>query len=158
MIRYGIDSGIDEMIFGRLSLVNENGQALAITDTVMLFSTIEQARRLSENKIKTNLDQFTEGIIGNMNDFLPHHKKEIACYQPWIEMTIDTLGNAGICCNALHTLGNVENESLENIWYGDTYNDLRKKWVQCGILESCRNCDLDFQQSRNTINSQLAVL
>lgn len=69
------------------------------------------------------------------------------CAYPWQQMIIDLTGEVVPCCywsgygNFGKPLGNSNANSLDEIWHGEAYNDLRKK-VASGQLEGhpCGNC------------------
>jgi len=72
--------------------------------------------------------------------------KEEACSSPFSGMFILTSGECVICCQDIHAslvLGNVNEQSLEEIWNGDKYTMVReahKAGHKRHVLEVCRAC------------------
>lgn len=90
-------------------------------------------------------------------DFFPWNKEELSglgtfkkyppfmpCPFPWQYMVIQWNGDIVPCCrdyNGVLTLGNVAEQSLQEIWASTEYVEFRKKMVQGTDLSSyCREC------------------
>ena len=91
-------------------------------------------------------------------------KKEISCFAPWIQATIDPFGNVYPCCYACtfqnssedltHTcwgdedfpMGNLRQESFKHIWNGQKFQEFRN-YCNKGRYEMCRCCGYDFSES-----------
>ncbi|MBN2135125.1 MAG: SPASM domain-containing protein [Acidobacteria bacterium] len=69
------------------------------------------------------------------------------CYAPWKEAVINCDGNVLCGCAlayALYPLGNINQQSLKEIWNGKRYRKLRKKVVKNpDNFFLCRQCDLN---------------
>ncbi|MBC2717016.1 MAG: radical SAM protein [Desulfobacteraceae bacterium] len=70
-----------------------------------------------------------------------------ACFLPFIRMSILFNGDVILCCNDWHrdaVVGNVNNESVDQIWNGQAMNHLRKKIVEKKYHEirTCSQCTL----------------
>ena len=65
---------------------------------------------------------------------------ESICLMPWIHLHVDTNGNAKACCNTSITYGNVNNESIESIWNGDSIKKFRKNLLEGQIDKRCASC------------------
>jgi radical SAM protein with 4Fe4S-binding SPASM domain len=73
--------------------------------------------------------------------------KQSACAYPWQQMNIDLTGEVVPCCfwsgygNSGKALGNTNTQSLEEIWNGEAYRDLRQRNAS-GDLEGhpCHKC------------------
>ena len=59
---------------------------------------------------------------------------------PWIHLYVDTNGNAKACCNASITYGNVNKESIESIWNGDSIKKFRKNLLEGHKDKRCASC------------------
>lgn len=70
----------------------------------------------------------------------------ITCVLPFQQLIIRPDGKVSLCCNdplGKCTLGDVNKESLLDIWYGEKYQKLRKALIHGREkLESCKNCDV----------------
>ena len=53
------------------------------------------------------------------------------CILPWVSVAIMPDGNVYPCCMSMHgtAMGNVNESSLEEIWNGEKYNELRKMHI-----------------------------
>lgn len=49
------------------------------------------------------------------------------CGLPWRAMLIDIDGNVRVCCHNNIILGNLNYDTVENIWNNDKYQELRKR-------------------------------
>ena len=59
---------------------------------------------------------------------------------PWIHLYVDTNGNAKACCNTSITYGNVNNESIESIWNGESIKNFRKNLLEGKKDKRCAAC------------------
>jgi MoaA/NifB/PqqE/SkfB family radical SAM enzyme len=92
--------------------------------------------------------------------------REILCFAPWVQATIDPFGNVYPCCYACtfqnssedltrtcwgdedFPMGNLKEESFEQIWHGDRFRTFREKCHDpAGRFAMCRYCGYDFSQS-----------
>ena len=65
---------------------------------------------------------------------------ESICLMPWIHLYVDINGNAKACCNTSITYGNVNNESLESIWNGNSIKKFRKSLLEGKKDKRCASC------------------
>lgn len=95
----------------------------------------------------------------------PDYKRDTSsrrtCGRPFApEITIRAGGNNGLkgavtpCCQtmgppneSLSVLGHAENQTIEEIWYGEEYNKLRKahKMKDFDSVDYCKNCDFLYE-------------
>jgi len=72
--------------------------------------------------------------------------KRVACGFPWYSLVILWDGRVTACPQEVTgklVVGDVNRESLRNVWEGDALNDLRKSLLEGKALETepCRSCD-----------------
>jgi MoaA/NifB/PqqE/SkfB family radical SAM enzyme len=105
-------------------------------------------RNVLENELK-NINVATVFLIPFSNAFLMDKKINFRqnCLQPWKSMMIDCniIRFSDLCCE----IGQMEEDSLENLWNCKTAVDLRKQVLtyqntKCGHI--CKNNKLDFQR------------
>ena len=65
---------------------------------------------------------------------------ESICLMPWVHLYVDTNGNAKACCNTSITYGNVNNESIESIWNGESIKKFRKNLLEGHKDKRCASC------------------
>jgi len=67
------------------------------------------------------------------------------CYHPWRRLSINWQGGAQMCCgdwNSLCVLGNVNEQTIYEIWHSERFNDYRKKLIarQLDKIPCCKDC------------------
>ena len=73
-------------------------------------------------------------------------EKNISCVLPFQQLIIRPDGKVSLCCNdplGRSTLGDVKEQTLVDIWYGETFENVRKAIL--GGRENyghCKNCDV----------------
>lgn len=80
-------------------------------------------------------------------DMAKTYKKRIACPMPFTTLSIRSNGEVSPCCvdwSGGTNLGNIKNNSIQDIWNGDTMYEFRKMQLENRRNEniSCRNCEL----------------
>tara|TARA_Y100000310_G_C20683873_1_gene817731 strand:- start:1480 stop:2517 length:1038 start_codon:yes stop_codon:yes gene_type:complete len=73
------------------------------------------------------------------------NEKKYPCYKPWKNFTITWDGKVVPCCydyDKLYVIGDVNEESLEQIWNGQRMQDLRRQHVSGDFGENtlCKEC------------------
>jgi len=68
---------------------------------------------------------------------------DLRCHQPWEKLTIWANGDVSPCCT-FHgknvIVGNVETETLKDIWHGDKINNIRAQLASGNLNPVCRVC------------------
>jgi len=74
------------------------------------------------------------------------------CVLPWIHLNTWPNGNVYPCCltDWREDIGNLKDNTLEEIWNGDTMKDIRRHMLQGKKHNSCRKC---YQQEENGLDS-----
>ncbi len=88
-------------------------------------------------------DKLTQSTLGKFN---------FACTHPWEEMVIGADGRVGLCCldhELKEQIGDVKNETLQQIWQGDILNSYRSKQLKLDYdsIGSCKNCNAHTYQN-----------
>ncbi|MFC1483903.1 radical SAM/SPASM domain-containing protein [Candidatus Neomarinimicrobiota bacterium] len=73
----------------------------------------------------------------------------LLCTEPFRRMMINHDGSVPMCCNILdfahedYVMGNVNNESIMEIWSGERLSTIRNKMTKGGLrsLDACKKCD-----------------
>ncbi len=91
-------------------------------------------------------------------------RREILCFAPWFQATIDPFGNVYPCCYACtfqnsgkdltctcwgdedFPMGNLKQESFERIWHGTRLGEFRE-YCNKGRYAMCHCCGYDFSSS-----------
>ncbi len=78
---------------------------------------------------------------------------------PWIHLQLSPTGKIYSCCETTYesSLGDVNKTSLDQIWLGEEFNNLRKKMIEGVFPPECERCQrfesLGFRSLRDTSNS-----
>lgn len=87
------------------------------------------------------------------------------CLLPFTHLSTRVDGNVAPCCRSLDTVGNVKDNTLEEIWNGPNMQKLREQFINNERPEGCRLCwdiedrgNLSMRQTRNkTVESPKAI-
>jgi MoaA/NifB/PqqE/SkfB family radical SAM enzyme len=63
-----------------------------------------------------------------------------ACQMPWTGLMVESDGNAKVCCYTSPYVGNLNEQTLEEIWNGEPIKALRKSFIDGCPPEGCVNC------------------
>jgi MoaA/NifB/PqqE/SkfB family radical SAM enzyme len=171
--------GFDEIhllpIIGRTSVAKE--LFLELDDLRWLKSNLNVIKHKMEKQnlpiskltplssICDDMEEAARGKYKILNVTLPREaKRDISCFAPWVQSTIDPFGNVYPCCYACtfqnssedlaHTcwgdedfpMGNIKQESFLQIWKGPKYQEFRKYCNQ-NHYKMCQCCGYDFSSS-----------
>lgn len=76
-----------------------------------------------------------DSAIGEMDSMLP-----FACSEPWATVNINTSGEVRTCCFNDTVLGKLTEQSLDEVWNGARYQELRRDHANRRVPGGCRNC------------------
>ena len=76
------------------------------------------------------------------------------CVLPWIHLNTWPNGNVYPCCltDWREDIGNLKDNTLEELWNGDTMKSIRKDMLGGKQHHSCRKC---YQQEDNGLDSTI---
>jgi radical SAM protein with 4Fe4S-binding SPASM domain len=87
---------------------------------------------------------------------LKRHLEENRCKWPWERMVVNSDGRVVPCCNDFngqYAMGNALHQSLRDIWFGERYNQFRRKiihrWRHIPLCAHCpvpNRADLSFER------------
>ncbi|MFH1849290.1 MAG: radical SAM protein [archaeon] len=171
-----------------IGLLHELGGCLLNVQTIILYDNEEKKWALDEEKrkefaglvrkyikqcmrygIRTNLGEYQDAMLmdksnelSQMTDLMGARQDGFLgthCFEPWYLVTVRANGIVGSCRlfgdegTSLHT------QSLGDIWYGDYYNNTRKRLIDHKLPEYCRNCGanefVENQKLRDAIMHRL---
>lgn len=148
------DAGLDELIINNYS---DKFEIIKPIENLLNEINLIVDPKIEKYKAKTRITmrRKTE-ILTNRAGYAPNKKKDFCetfksfknslCALPFIQFVIRASGQVSMCCqDALGkvTLGNVNNESIHEIWNGKNYQDVRIKLRKYGrkSLYLCKQCD-----------------
>jgi radical SAM protein with 4Fe4S-binding SPASM domain len=71
---------------------------------------------------------------------LKHSNNDHFCILPWIHLHVSQNGRVSPCCNNNRYLGNVQETSIEEIWNGDKFEELREQFKNGKADKRCNHC------------------
>ena len=80
------------------------------------------------------------------------------CPYPWTTLRIASNGDIVACCRDLRhetVLGNLNEDSVENIWNGGAMQDLRAALLakEPERIKACNGCDLPYDDTKFTVKN-----
>ena len=63
-----------------------------------------------------------------------------ACQRPWTGLYVENNGWVKVCCFDVEPIGNLDFQSLDEIWNGPHIRELRRSFLENRPPEGCRNC------------------
>lgn len=116
----------------------------------------------NENDVRDALARASEacarlGVHSNIQHIINHglfdHDHPKFCFAPWDMVFINASGDAMACCTlaSLHEnlLGNVKDDGLKKIWFGEKMEKLRDGIRSGAFHPDCRKCIPEFVDSYN---------
>lgn len=62
------------------------------------------------------------------------------CVKPWVHMATYTTGEALLCCVAREPAGNLNTQTIDEIWNSDHYKQARLRMLQGKKVSACQKC------------------
>lgn len=88
-----------------------------------------------------SVSQETLAAYDATRDFSDKRVRSV-CYAPFISLYFDQLGFVRVCCqNTMHTVGNIAEQSLDEIWHGEKIKSLRRALMDYDFKLGCRFCE-----------------
>ena len=115
-----------------------------------LFDVVECLRDRFPGKRIDFRQRSTHEVLFNRAGFAPNKPLKVylraACLFPFRQLNITANGDVGFCCWDVYVqnpLGNVNKQSLTEIWYSEQFRALRKDLLRGNRFryELCRNCE-----------------
>jgi MoaA/NifB/PqqE/SkfB family radical SAM enzyme len=77
-------------------------------------------------------------MISNSNGLWLNRSGKKICYNPWTHFEVNNPnGDVTMCCDVPTVLGNVNEQSIEEIWNGEKYQKLRRMMFEQGAEKMC---------------------
>lgn len=68
-----------------------------------------------------------------------------ACQRPWTGLMVESDGNCRVCCFTSPFVGNLNQQSFDEIWNGEPLQELRRSFLDGTPPEGCRTCFIFMQ-------------
>ncbi len=165
--------GIGYMFIEPLIIYSEHGKKLKLDDKEQLEfqkylkEAISLAKRLKIDGNFTSLvSNLDEELIEKSSSMHKVVKKDAAkyeensflsvpCYDPWFHMCIKADGRV-ISCDVCTDEGeNIKDKSLEDIWYGSFFADLRQSLLSKKLSRYCAQCNPSHTTQRRWLREMM---
>lgn len=159
MVVLGKKIGCTGVNFEPLTVWSEIGRALKLNEEqreeVKIYArdALEVAKKLgvhtnAENLLKPELvkkENMDKILKKSTEKQLKKNESPLLnapCFEPWLSMEIRVNGRAAPCriCDFDSNCETVHSKSLNEIWFGDYFNNLRKKMVKGNMPHFCSDC------------------
>ncbi|MFO8006873.1 MAG: radical SAM protein, partial [Candidatus Brocadiia bacterium] len=85
----------------------------------------EAARCLEARGLRHNVPEFLCTFGGQIDTAALY--ATIPCYYPWFVLRVETDGSVYACCRCYKPLGNVNEQTIREIWHGPAFREFRRK-------------------------------
>lgn len=99
-----------------------------------VFTDVE---RLLEQNLLENTNRMEKVVYNDLKD---NHDSDLLCYEPWYTILITELGQIGRCIGDFDSSIDISKKNLKDVWYGQEFNDLRKKIIKKELPSFCSRC------------------
>jgi MoaA/NifB/PqqE/SkfB family radical SAM enzyme len=173
MVELGHELGCGGVNFEPLMIWSEEGKTLKLNEKEgeELKLHIERAlKKTKELGIYTNVENLREKKLVDKKDMrevieesINSDEKNILnspCFSPWLSMEIRISGRVTACriCNDENGCENILDKSLKEIWFGEYFENLRKKFMNRNLPDYCKDCAsgliVDMKNLRNQLNKE----
>jgi radical SAM protein with 4Fe4S-binding SPASM domain len=83
--------------------------------------------------------------------FIPNDAPPRTCGNPWTHMHIKSDGLVYPCCFSDEVMGDLRRQSVEQIWNGEKYQDLRRTLSNGNYWGSCRKASCNWTEGNNSV-------
>jgi len=131
---------------------------------------LKKAKKLADKYgMFTDADNYIESNVvkkaDKMNEVIESEIKPIKnkflslpCFEPWYTMLIIHDGSVGPCSMfGIENVVNVKNMNLEEIWYGDYFNEIRRNLLNKKLFSFCKNCCGVIIQQNKLLRKELMM-
>lgn len=129
---------------------------LVITGNKNISAELEQVQKL----YSTDSCNIQSHVVEGVEYTATHKTQDTFCVLPWMHLYVGTDGNVLPCCQAdhQHSMGNIEERSVDNIIKSPAFNQLRKNMLSGLRSKECSRCyakeDAGLNSDRLGHNSQ----
>ena len=103
------------------------------------------------SKMNEIVEKDTEGFEENSVLSVP-------CYDPWFHMSIKANGKVTACDVSTDNSENVKDKTLNEVWFGDYFEKIRKGFIEKNIPEFCKQCNPSHTTQRRWLRRMMEEL
>ena len=152
----GVDAiGLNHLMFSTPEEVAETVRLTGAADASLISTFVTPDPGLVASRVRTQVEALAakckaRGIRFDMRPkvkpailddyYTPGTKLNGRCLYPFLNARVSFSGKAYFCPFIRIEVGDLTTQSLEEVWTGERYVDLRRRLVQEGIFPVCRRC------------------
>lgn len=124
---------------------------ILILSPVDILSKLQEANKKYGNDtvlINFEIDHTINSRPFGTAGFVKNYKS--ICVFPFIQQTVQTSANVGICCKMSTSVGNLKNNTLSEIFNNDQSNSIRQRMFNGELIEECNIC---WDTEKNNLTS-----
>jgi radical SAM protein with 4Fe4S-binding SPASM domain len=151
IVLYNLNHLVNEAI-NHENIFLEIGDITHFNDKYDKTSSLKKMRGLFPPNLPKNI-KFWSRQFHNFCGHLQNKNKKLSSYvlcpYPWTQFSVTWNGNVVACCRDTQgktILGNVFEQSIQDIWRGDKYIKMRKALIQKRVkdIAACEKCDMPY--------------
>lgn len=108
----------------------------------VMLQTYQKASRLKVELVEVISEPLGIGINEGLEDSRIKRIGRPPCRFPWNNLYVFSNGNVRFCCYSSPILGNLDYQSLEEIWNGEKARDVRRIIASGELPQECHHCYL----------------
>ncbi len=141
-----------------LAFDTEMGKNLSMSEDEVskAIDEVKKAKKEAKRKeINHNLNSIKEELVNKTNEMDQVIKKDYkenqgdgekkienaACFEPWHNLVIRPEGTVGPCCMFDNQGPDIKENSLEKIWFGEYFQNIRQRMLENNLLSFCSKCN-----------------
>jgi MoaA/NifB/PqqE/SkfB family radical SAM enzyme len=152
----GVDAiGLNHLMFSTPEEVAETVRMLGVDDPSVIATFVTQDPGLDIGRVRTKVVALQEkcrqrNVLFDYrpkvhpqlieNYYTPGAKLDGRCLYPFLQARVSFSGKVYFCPFIRVEVGDLNTQSLEEIWNGDKLVDMRKRLVENGLFPVCRRC------------------
>ncbi|MAG50310.1 hypothetical protein CL621_01555 [archaeon] len=142
----------------------EDIEDLKIKDIQTTLKVIDQSKNLAADyNITVNLDEIKENYIftkpNEMDEVKLSKNNSTPCFLPWYSICINAYGDVTPCAVLAEEkeafCGNINEETLDKIWYGNKFSKIRENMAKQKMLSACSRCCMPLHEENNKIREEI---
>jgi MoaA/NifB/PqqE/SkfB family radical SAM enzyme len=170
----GVDAiGLNHLMFSTPEEVDQTIKLLGVTDPKVIATYVTSDPGLDRSRVRTQVDALAakcraKGIrfdmrpkvrSGILDDYYtPGTPLAGRCLYPFLYARVSFSGKAYFCPFIRLEVGDLTNQSLEEVWTSPRYVELRRKLVEEKLFPVCRRCcKVELERESITATEEAAV-
>lgn len=168
LIKFASQVNCESITFIPIIPFDESTKKLGLNDNEKskLNENIEGLINFSKKLgVETNLNELSFSVSsGEMNkaiiDGMKNSPKDLAhtpCFEPFLHLLVKANGETTFCCMIEESPENIKEKSLEQIWFGEYFDNQRNNFMNRIIRNECRFCVFSQFIRNNKIRENLIL-